>query len=82
MIWNFNSSNMEKPNVDEQEWAMGSCTYTIDVLDILKGTHNHILRQVMDLNCFTWVFDLTLAEQTYLGQSFHPPTLHLRLLCH
>jgi hypothetical protein len=66
----------------ERKWAMGSCIYTIDVPDISKGIHNHILGQVMDLNCLTWVFDLTLAEQTYLGQSFHPPTLHFHLLRH
>ncbi len=73
MIWDVNSSSMEEPNADERERAMGSRTYTTNVPDISKGTHNQNLGQVMDLNYVTWVFNLTLAEQTYLGQSF-PPT--------
>ncbi len=72
MIWDFNSSNMEELNVDERERAMGSRTYTSNVLDISTGTHNQILGQVIDLNCFIWVFCLTLVKQTYLDQSFLP----------
>jgi len=37
MIWNFNSLNMEKPNVDEREFTMGFYMHTIDVLNIFKG---------------------------------------------
>jgi len=72
MIWDFNSSSMEELNVDERERAMGSRTYTSNVFNISKGTHNQILGQVMDLNCLTWVFCLTLAKQTYLDQYFLP----------
>jgi hypothetical protein len=43
MIWDFNSSNMEKPNVDERELTMGFYMHTIDVLNIFKGVHKQIL---------------------------------------
>jgi len=34
MIWDSHSSNMEKPNVDEREWAMGFHTNTTGVQGI------------------------------------------------
>jgi hypothetical protein len=37
MIWDFNSLNMEKPNVNEREFTMGFYMHTIDVLNIFKG---------------------------------------------
>jgi hypothetical protein len=44
MIWDFNSSNMEKPNVDEKELTIGFYMHTIDVLNIFKGVRKQILR--------------------------------------
>jgi hypothetical protein len=43
MIWDFNSSKMEKPNVDEREFTMGFYMHTIDVLSIFKGVRNQLL---------------------------------------
>jgi hypothetical protein len=34
MIWNFNSSSMEEPNVDEWKQAMGFYICTIDMFNI------------------------------------------------
>jgi len=80
MIWDPHSSNMEEPNVDEKEHAMGFCTGTTVVQCIFKRIHRKILGQVMDLNCFTWIFSLVLVKQLHFGQS-HPPTPpHLHLL--
>jgi hypothetical protein len=42
MIWEFNSSSMEKPNVDEREFTMGFYMHTIDVLSIFKGVRKQI----------------------------------------
>jgi hypothetical protein len=64
---------MEKPNVDEKEWAMGSRTGTTTVQGICEGACKQNLGQVMDLNCFTWIFNLVLVKQLCFGQS-HPPT--------
>jgi hypothetical protein len=61
MIWDLHSSNMEKPNVDEKEQAMGFCTCTIVVQGIFKGTCRWILKQIMDLDYLTWIFNLVLA---------------------
>jgi len=47
MIWDSYSSNMEKPNVDEKERAMGFRTCTTTVQGIFKRTHKWILGQVM-----------------------------------
>jgi hypothetical protein len=63
---------MEKPNADESEWAMAFHTSTIVVQGIFEGAHRRILGQVMDFNCFTWIFNLVLAKQLHFGQS-HPP---------
>jgi hypothetical protein len=43
MIWDCNSSNMEKPNVDERELTMGFYMHTIDALNIFKGVRKQIL---------------------------------------
>ncbi len=61
MIWDSHSSSMEKPNANEREWAMGFHICTIDVQGIFEGTHRKILRQFMNLNCFTWIFNLVLS---------------------
>ncbi len=50
---------------------------------LLCSTYMWILGQVMNLNCLTWYFSLTLAKQAHLAQYFpltHPPTLHFHLL--
>jgi hypothetical protein len=38
-----NSSSMEKPNVNEMEWAMGFHTTTTTILGLFKGIHRRIL---------------------------------------
>ncbi len=43
MILDFNSSNMEKPNVGERELTMGFYMHTIDVLNIFKRVCKQIL---------------------------------------
>jgi hypothetical protein len=40
--------------------------------DISKGARRQILGQVMNLNCFAWIFYLTLVKQRCFDQS-HPP---------
>jgi hypothetical protein len=72
MFWNFHSSLLEEPNIDEKEQAMGLHTNIIVVSSVLEGVRMHILRQVMDLNCLTWIFDLCLVEQTCFAH-FSPP---------
>jgi len=37
MIWDFNSLNMGKLNVDEKEFTIEFYMHTIDVLNIFKG---------------------------------------------
>jgi hypothetical protein len=73
MIWDFHSFNMEEPNANEREWAMGFRTNTTIVQGISKGACRQILGQVMDFNYLTWIFNLVLAKQLRFGQS-HPPT--------
>jgi hypothetical protein len=46
MIWDSHSSNMEKPNVDEREWAMGFHINTTTVQGISKRTYKQILGQL------------------------------------
>jgi len=53
---------MEKPNVDEKEWAIGFCISTIVVQGISKKAHRWILGQVMDLNYLTWILNLVLTK--------------------
>jgi hypothetical protein len=72
MIWNSHSSQLEEPNIDERERAMGFHTGTTIVFGVSKGVHRHILGQVMDLNYLTWIFNLCLAKQTCFAQ-FSPP---------
>ncbi len=62
MIWDFHSSSMEKPNIDEREHAMGFHTGAIGVQGISEETHRQILGQVMDLNYLTWIFSFNLVE--------------------
>jgi hypothetical protein len=62
IIWDANSSRMEEPNVDEQEWTMGFHTATTIMQKLSKGTHRQILEQVMDIICLTWIFILCWAE--------------------
>jgi hypothetical protein len=52
---------MEKPNVDERERAMGFHIGTTTMQGIFKIACRRILGQVMDLNCFTWIFSLVLT---------------------
>jgi hypothetical protein len=59
MIWDANSSRMEEPNVDERKQPMGFCTSTT----YYQGVHKQILRQVMDLTYFTWIFSMCWVEQ-------------------
>jgi hypothetical protein len=47
MIWDSYSCNMEEPNVDEKEQAMGFCIGTITMQGIFQKTHKLILGQVM-----------------------------------
>jgi hypothetical protein len=63
IIWDANSSKMEKPNVDEQKRAMGFHTCTIIMRGIFEGVHRRILGQVMDHICLTWIFKLYWAKQ-------------------
>ncbi len=62
MIWDFHSSSMEEPNVNEREWAMGFHIGTTTMQGISEGAHRRILGQVMDFNCLTWIFSLVLVE--------------------
>jgi hypothetical protein len=55
-------------------------TSTIIMQGIFKRTHRQILGQVMDLNCFTWIFNLVLAKQLHFGQSHPPIPPHLSLV--
>jgi len=54
MIWNFNSSSMGQPNVNEWKQAMGFYTRMIDMFNIFERACKWILGQVKDLNYFTW----------------------------
>jgi hypothetical protein len=47
---------MENPTTNEKEQATRFCISTTIVQNISKGTCRWILGQVMDLNCFTWIF--------------------------
>ncbi len=69
MMWDSNSLNMEGLNVNEREWAMGFQINTITMPNIFEGTCRQILGQVIDIDCFTWLFGLVLIEQTHLAQS-------------
>jgi hypothetical protein len=60
MIWDSNSSNMEDPNANEMEQAMGFHISTTTMWGISKKVHRRILGQVMDINCVTWLFCLIL----------------------
>jgi len=80
MISDSHSSNMEEPNADEKEWAMGFHTNITTMQGISKGTCRQILGQVLDLNYFTWIFNFILVKQLCFGQS-HPNTPpHLSLV--
>ncbi len=72
MIWDSHPFNMEKPNVDEKEEAMGFRIGTTAMQGICEKTHRQILGQVMDLNCFTWIFNLVLVKHLCFGQ-YDPP---------
>jgi hypothetical protein len=79
MIWDSHSYNMEKPNTNEKEWVMGFYSGTIVMQTISKGACRLILGQVVDVNCFTWIFSLISVKQLCFGQSHHPlhPIFHL-----
>ncbi len=62
MIWDSHSSNMEEPNANEREWAMGFRTDATTMQGIFEGVHRRILGQVMDFNYLTWIFSLLLAN--------------------
>ncbi len=62
MICDSHSSNMEKPNVNEKEQAMGFCINTTTMQGISKRACSWIFEQVMDLNYLTWISNLVLAE--------------------
>jgi hypothetical protein len=79
MTWDSNTSCMEELNANEKEWDMGIHTSTTTMPNIYEGVHGQILKQVMDINCLTWIFSLTLVKQTHLAHSF-PPT-HLPHTC-
>ncbi len=80
MIWDSHSYNMEKPNTNEKEWVMGFYSGTIVMQNISEGACRLILGQVVDVNCFTWIFSIILVKQLCFGQS-HPPTPpHLSLV--
>jgi hypothetical protein len=53
---------MEKPKANEREQTMGFHIGTTTMQGISKGAHMRILGQVMDFNCFTWIFSLLLAK--------------------
>jgi hypothetical protein len=56
---------------------MGLHTGTIVVENIFKRTCRWILGQVMDLNCFIWIFNLVLVEQRCFDQLDPPTPPHL-----
>jgi hypothetical protein len=70
---------MEESNANEKEWAMGFCINFIVVPTLFKGGCKWIFGQVMDLDCFTWIFNLTFGEQKHLPNHTHPlhPILHM-----
>ncbi len=74
------SSSMEEPNVDEKKHAMGFCISTIVVQGIFEGAYRRTLGQVMDFNCFTWIFNLVLAKHLCFGQSHTPIPPYLSLV--
>ncbi len=47
MIWDSYSFNMERPNVDEKEWAMGFCIGTTIMQGIFERAYKRILGQVV-----------------------------------
>jgi hypothetical protein len=61
MIWDSHSFDMEKPNAYEREQAMKFHISTTTMQSIFEGTRRWILGQVMDLNSFTWIFNLVWA---------------------
>jgi hypothetical protein len=60
---------MVEPNVDERERAMGFPTGTTHVPGISEQQRRFLLGQAIDLNCFTWVVSLVVAEQKRLASS-------------
>ncbi len=80
MVWDSNKFNMDDSlNVNEREQTIGFCTNITTMLNTSKGACRQILRQIMDMNCMTWIFNLTLAKQTHLAHSF--PHTHLPHTC-
>ncbi len=80
MIWDFNSSNMDEFNVYEREWIVGFLKSTIVIPRFWKKkTYKRILRQVMDLNYYTWIFNLVMVEKKHFA-ALHPPTPFLPML--
>jgi hypothetical protein len=69
MIWDSNSSKMEKPNVNEREHIMRFQNGTTILPNILKAICKQILGQIMNFNYFTWVFNLALVKQRCFVES-------------
>jgi hypothetical protein len=59
---------------------MGFRTSTTIVQGIYERARMHILKQVMDVNYLTWIFNLFLAKHLHFGQSHPPAPPHLPLV--
>jgi len=76
MVWDSNKFNMDDLlNVNEREQTIGFCINITTMFSTSKRAYKYILGQIMDMNCMTWIFSLTLAKQTHLAHSF--PHTHL-----
>jgi hypothetical protein len=58
---------MEESNVNEREWAIDFCINFTIMPTLFKGGHKRIFGQVMDLDCFTWIFNLTFVEEKHFA---------------
>ena len=63
MVVNTNTNQLEEPNANERERAMGFRTLTTGAPNITEAQRRRLLGQAIDLRCLTFILSIGLAHQ-------------------
>ena len=76
MVLNTNNNQLEEPNANERERAMGFRSHTTSAPNVTEAQRRRLLGQAIDLRCLTLLLSLGLTHQ----QAISNPHLDLNHL--
>jgi hypothetical protein len=79
LVWDERLHQLVEPNADKKECAMGFPMGTTAVPGFSKAIWRQLLRQVIDLNCLSWILSLEWAEQRRMRSDTITPIPLVRL---